>query len=122
MKKSASIGGMFLHPRDRTGELRSFRFVGFSRTGHFLIACSPKRMLLAPIFVGIALGRKIFSRRALALFIWIWISAHDVFPVALLVPTHARHGLAQASALPSKALNRRFKKRRNDTPSPAIWV
>ena len=64
--------------RPRTEELGSFGFIGFSRAGHFLMACSPKRMLLAPVLVGIALGRNIFPRRALALFIRIWISAHNL--------------------------------------------
>jgi hypothetical protein len=60
-------------------ELDVFGFIGFSRAGHFLMACSPKRMLLAPVLVGIALGRNVFSRRALALFIRIWISGHNLF-------------------------------------------
>jgi hypothetical protein len=55
-------------------ELGSFGFIGFSRASHFLMACSPKRVLLASVLVRIALGRNIFSRRALALFIWICIT------------------------------------------------
>jgi hypothetical protein len=62
-----------------TVELGSFGFICFSCAGHFLMACSPKRVLLASVLVGIALGRNIFSRRTLALFVWIWISAHDLY-------------------------------------------
>jgi hypothetical protein len=65
-------------------ELRAFGLIGFSCAGHFLMACSPKRMLLAPVLVGIALGRNVFSRGALALFIRIWISSHNLFVPAEL--------------------------------------
>jgi hypothetical protein len=41
-------------------------------------------MLLAPVLVGIALGRNVFSRGTLALFIRIWISSHNLFVPAEL--------------------------------------
>jgi hypothetical protein len=64
--------------------LATLGFVGLSRACHFFMAGSPKRMLLAAILIGVAFGRNVFSRSALALFIRIGIGGHELLSCPVL--------------------------------------